>query len=250
MVQWHCWTRENPFYLYIILKNVKSMKKQNFIMACIAVLISCQCIAQTFSGESSVITYASGKVFSNPEKTVRIEITYDGIKVNGNLTYFNLEISVLNSSVALIKGYSLSNPDGTISFRLNSSTGCIIQGSDSYCSTSTTSSSSTPTDDNSKFIAKMPFSIHEKSRGIYPMTVATLTFERNGTAKYKGYTNDIKPCTWKVDGKKIKIYFMNGEIFSEDCSVVYTSDNKIGLLIKTTSGGYGNLGRNYEMYEE
>lgn len=217
------------------------MKKPLLFLLAINFLFVLNSFGQTFYGSSDVISYSQGKVFSNTDKSVKIQIGYDGITVNGNLAYFNLEISVLSTSVALIKGYSLSNPDGTISFRLNSSTGCIVQGGDSYCSTSTSSNSQTPTDDISKFIAKMPFSIYEKSNGMYAMTIATLTFESNGTAKYKGVSDEVKPCTWKVDGDKIKIY-MNGAAFLEDCTISYTSDGKIGLLIKTEQ-------RNYNMYE-
>jgi hypothetical protein len=118
------------------------MKTKLLTLLLLNIIFSINSFAQSFQSESSVITYASGKVFSNTDKTVKIEITYDGIKVNGNLAYFNLEISVLSTNVALIKGYSLSNPDGTISFRINNSTGCIVQGSDSYCATSSNSSNS------------------------------------------------------------------------------------------------------------
>jgi hypothetical protein len=213
------------------VKNYIMKKPLLFLLAINLLFVLNYSFGQSFNGSSDVISYSSGKVFSNTDKSVKIQIGYDGITVNGNLAYFNLEISVLNTSVALIKGYSLSNPDGTISFRLNSSTGCIVQGGDSYCSTSTNSNSQTPTDDIGKFTAKMPFSIYERVRMVGEPIYATLTFERNGTAKYEG-PSGVKPCTWEIAGDKIKIY-MNGAVFYEDCTIRYTSDGKIGLLIRT-----------------
>ena len=216
-------------------KKCKKYEKQNFIMACIAVLISCQCIAQTFSGESSVITYASGKVFSNPEKTVRIEITYDGIKVNGNLTYFNLEISVLNSSVALIKGYSLSNPDGTISFRLNSSTGCIIQGSDSYCSTNSTQinkgNSATIKD---RFNEAMPAYFSEEG------SMGTMNLGKNGVGGDKGFARmragEIKSWIIKNENDlELTIIGIDGKEFKELYKIVFF-DNNLLKLSKSVNG--------------
>lgn len=188
------------------------MKNQLLLLLAVNFLFVVNSYSQTFYGSSDVISYSSGKVFSNNDKTVKIQIGYDGITVNGNLAYFNLEINVLSTSVALIKGYSLSNPDGTISFRLNSSTGCIVQGSDSYCSTSSTSNTTSSTSDT---------------------TTAT-------SSKFKFQT--ILP-KWFVDGKKNTLRFDTfgtGTLFKADDTKVdfkWTVKNDNELVLTRVDNG-------------
>jgi len=121
------------------------MKKIPILLLILSLIISVNSYSQSFYGESDVINYSSSRIFSNMDNSVKIQIGYDGIKVNGNSAYFNLEITVLNSTTAIIKGYSVTNPDGTISFRINNTNGCIVQGGDSYCVSYTKQSSPTPT---------------------------------------------------------------------------------------------------------
>ena len=71
------------------------MKKQLLLLLAINFLFFLNSIGQSFYGLSDVISYTSDKVFSNTDNTVKIQIGYDGITVNDNLAYFNLEISVL-----------------------------------------------------------------------------------------------------------------------------------------------------------
>jgi len=175
------------------------MKKPLLFLLAINFLFVLNSFGQSFYGSSDVISYSSGKVFSNTDKSVKIQIGYDGITVNGNLAYFNLEISVLSTSVALIKGYSLSNPDGTISFRLNSSTGCIVQGSDSYCSTnnsSNTTSSTTTISSETKFLSILPRRFTARDNVNFEGN--RLSFEKSGTGVfYKTGSPEVK-FTWAL----------------------------------------------------
>ena len=191
-------------------KNI--MKKQLLLLLAINFLFFLNSIGQSFYGLSDVISYTSGKVFSNTDNTVKIQIGYDGITVNDNLAYFNLEISVLNTNVALIKGYSLSNPDGTISFRLNSSTGCIVQGVDSYCQSKGTSTNTSGTSLNTSatyidtsnltesFKTQLPMTFSVKPYKKYPEPI---TFQKDGTG-----INGSLSFTWKVlNSNEIEIEF-------------------------------------------
>ncbi len=181
------------------------MKKPLLFLLAINFLFVLNSFGQTFYGSPDVISYSQGKVFSNTDKSVKIQIGYDGITVNGNLAYFNLEISVLSSSVALIKGYSLSNPDGTISFRLNSSTGCIVQGSDSYCSTNSTSNTTTTTSSKTKFQTILPDNFVDGKNN-------RLFFETYGTGTlYKADGSQVKfKWTEKNDNELVLTRVENG----------------------------------------
>lgn len=211
--------------------------------------------AQNFYSSSDVILYTSGKLFQNTNGSVKISISENGISVNGNSEYFNIGVTVLNTTSAIITGQSLRNADGKISMRLNSSSGCITQDGESYCTVVTPSNSvkpandantfvweNNPTRDLNDFVGKMPFSIHEKFRDDRQVNLSTLTFEPNGTAKYTAYGAVEKgEITWKVVNNKIDIY-KNGQIFMQQCTVKYNSVGTIGLSIKTKD-------RNYSMFE-
>ena len=179
------------------------MKKQLLLLLAINFLFFLNSIGQSFYGLSDVISYTSGKVFSNTDNTVKIQIGYDGITVNDNLAYFNLEISVLNTNVALIKGYSLSNPDGTISFRLNSSTGCIVQGVDSYCQSKGTSTNTSGTSLNTSATYIDTSNLTESFKTQLPMSFKghsyrwSSKFEKDGTGTTESM-GSINSFTWKV----------------------------------------------------
>ncbi len=166
------------------------MKKSLLFLLAINFIFVCNSYSQSFYGASDVISYSAGKVFSSSDNTVKIQIGYDGITVNGNLAYFNLDINVLNTSVALIKGYSLSNPDGTISFRLNSSTGCIVQGGDSYCQTKGTALNNSNLTES--FKSQTPISFSDKKYN------HSFIFQKDGTGTATYFGRAQWPLTWKV----------------------------------------------------
>ena len=218
------------------------MKKQLLLLLAINFLFFLNSIGQSFYGLSDVISYTSGKVFSNTDNTVKIQIGYDGITVNDNLAYFNLEISVLNTNVALIKGYSLSNPDGTISFRLNSSTGCIVQGVDSYCQSKgtsiNTSGTSINTSKNTSGTSINTSNLTESFKTQLPMTYkysyasesSAYTFQKNGTgtANSSGIfgKDPPKPFKWKVlNSNEVEIE----STYKDDKNVVRISKEKLTM---------------------
>jgi hypothetical protein len=208
------------------------MKTKLLIFLLLNVTFFINSFAQSFQSESSVLTYASGKVFSNTDKTVKIEITYDGIKVNGNLAYFNLKITVVNSSIATIKGYSLSNPDGTILFSLNNSTGCIVQGSDSYC---VLASNQNTTIDNSstsnKFTSILPKSFFATENNIE----WTLSLNKNGIGTMKmGNISDYE-ITWSITDDNVLKIFNGGSSpwYTFQINFDYTDSP---YLLKATNG--------------
>jgi hypothetical protein len=207
--------------------------------------------AQNFSSYSDVLVYTSGKVFQNSQGNVKISINENGIQVNGNNEYFNIEISVISSTVAIIKGQSLRNADGTISMRLNSSTGCIYQDGESYCAVVRPTSivnSSTPTNNYSEdiktFIQKTPFSVNEKSRGRMPFITKTIKFESNGTGTYTESfgSNEVKQVTWKVSEDKYIDIYSAGKIFMKNCKITYDSHGSVGII-------YDNGTSNISMYQ-
>lgn len=217
------------------------MKTRQLLTTVLITFLAFNYFAQSFNSESSVITYASGKVFSNSEKTVRIEVTYDGIKVNGNLAYFNLEISVLNSNVALIKGYSLSNPDGTIVFRLNNSTGCIVQGSDSYCALSSSTSNTSTNEDSNNYSS---FTNEELNnfKSMLPCTFSNLngesiTLNPNGSGLLKTSSGSQNGINWSlkvtnVGTEEIKITVKkvaDGKIIINESTVGVITEKKAAI---------------------
>jgi hypothetical protein len=214
------------------------MKNQLLLFLAINFLFVVNSFSQSFYGSSDVISYSSGKVFSNNDKTVKIQIGYDGITVNGNLAYFNLEISVLSTSVALIKGYSLSNPDGTISFRLNSSTGCIVQGSDSYCSTNSTSNTTTTTSSKTKFQTILPDNFKdEKKNRLHFDTYGTGTlYKADGTeVKFKWTEkNDNELVLTRVDNSTTlyTLKLVLSGLYENDFRFTYLEQKSNGTVIK------------------
>jgi hypothetical protein len=227
-------------HFFCVTKTI-FMKTKLLTLLLLNIIFSINSFAQSFQSESSVITYASGKVFSNTDKTVKIEITYDGIKVNGNLAYFNLEISVLSTNVALIKGYSLSNPDGTISFRINNTTGCIVQGSDSYCATSSSNSNTSDSENNNNYSSYTNEDINN-FKSMLPSTFSNLngesiTLNPNGTGLLKTSSGTQNGINWSlkvtnVGTEDIKITVKkvaDGKIIINESNLGVITDNKAAI---------------------
>jgi hypothetical protein len=210
------------------------MKAKLLTFIVINFIFSFNYFAQSFNSESSVITYASGKVFSNSDKSVKIEITYDGIKVNGNLSYFNLEINLISSSIAVIKGYSLSNPDGTISFRLNSSTGCIVQGSDSYCFSNSNSSNSSASQNNNNYSSE----INEELNNIKSMLPSTfknlngesVTLNQNGTGLFKTKTGTEIKINWTTKITNVGVEEIKLTVKKVADGKILINESSIGII--------------------
>ena len=97
-------------------------------------------LAQTnFESESDVLAFLEGKIFYSTDQTVKVKIGYSstlntyGIILNGSTTYFNLEILILSPTKAIITGESLSNPDGKMKIRVNTTTDCLENEGSYYC---------------------------------------------------------------------------------------------------------------------
>jgi hypothetical protein len=194
------------------------MKNKLLLFLSLNFILVMNSFGQSFYGSSDVISYSSGKVFSNSNNSVKIQIGYDGITVNGNLAYFNLEINILSTSLALIKGYSLSNPDGTISFRLNSSTGCIVQGGDSYCQTK--GSALNTSNLTESFKRQSPLSFSDKKFN------HSFIFQKDGTGTATYFGRAQWPLTWKV---------LNSNEVEIEISTKYSKDKFI-LSMGSTGG--------------
>jgi hypothetical protein len=110
-----------------------------------ALLICCFCFAQigfaqtNFESESDVLAFLEGKTFYSTDQTVKVKIGYSstlntyGIILNGSTTHFNLEILILSPTKAIITGESLSNPDGKMKIRVNTTTDCLENEGSYYC---------------------------------------------------------------------------------------------------------------------
>lgn len=110
-----------------------------------ALLICWFCFAQigsaqtNFESESDVLAFLEGKTFYSTDQTVKVKIGYSstlntyGIILNGSTTHFNLDILILSPTKAVITGESLSNPDGKLKIRVNSTTDCIENEGSYYC---------------------------------------------------------------------------------------------------------------------
>lgn len=92
-----------------------------------------------FQSESDVLTYLDGKTFYITDQTVKVEISYSGtmgtygIILNGTATHFNLDIVILSLTLAVVSGESLSDPDGKMKIRVNSTTECLENEGSYYC---------------------------------------------------------------------------------------------------------------------
>ena len=146
--------------------------------------------AQNFSSYSDVLVYTSGKVFQNSQGNVKISINENGIQVNGNNEYFNIEISVISSTIAIIKGQSLRNADGTISMRLNSSTGCIYQDGESYCKSSQVTINTSNLSSSFSMILPKDFSNSQYNH--------SFSFQKDGTGTAIFSGRAEWPLSWKI----------------------------------------------------
>jgi hypothetical protein len=115
------------------------MKKPYLLLFCLFFL-SKQGFGQTnFESESDVLTYLDGKTFYSTDQTVKVKIGYSstlgtyGFILNGTATHFNLTIIILSPTRAVITGESLSDPDGKMKIRINSTTDCVENEGSYYC---------------------------------------------------------------------------------------------------------------------
>lgn len=88
---------------------------------------------ERFSDEAGVFQYLMGNRFRHSNGAVVTISTYDGVAINGRQAFFNLEITVLSSTRAVIRGESVSNPDGMVTLYLDTTTGCLDNSGDMFC---------------------------------------------------------------------------------------------------------------------
>jgi hypothetical protein len=115
------------------------MKKIYLLLICF-LLFTNRGFGQTnFESESDVLTYLDGKTFYNTHQSVKVKIGYSstlgtyGFILNGTATHFNLTIVILSPTRAVITGESLSDPDGKMKIRINSTTDCVENEGSYYC---------------------------------------------------------------------------------------------------------------------
>ena len=115
------------------------MKKIYLLLICF-LLFTNRVFSQTnFESESDVLTYLDGKTFYSTDQSVKVKIGYSstlgtyGFVLNGTATHFNLTIVILSPTRAVITGESLSDPDGKMKIRINSTTDCVENEGSYYC---------------------------------------------------------------------------------------------------------------------
>ena len=86
----------------------------------------------TFDDDQSVYIYLSGKTFYSANRSARVSID-NVVHINGEDAYYNLTIRKLSSSVGVVKGQSMNNPDGTITIYVYPQRGCITNSGDEFC---------------------------------------------------------------------------------------------------------------------
>ncbi len=86
----------------------------------------------SFDDDQSVYIYLSGKTFYSANRSARVSID-NVVHINGEDAYFNLTIRKLSSSVGVVKGQSMNNPDGTITIYVYPQRGCITNTGDEFC---------------------------------------------------------------------------------------------------------------------
>ena len=114
--------------------------KKLYLLVCCLLVLTIKGFGQTnFQSESDVLTYLDGKTFYSTDQTVKVKISYSGtlgtygIILNGTATHFNLDIVILSPTRAVVTGESLSDPDGKMKIRVNSTTECLENEGSYYC---------------------------------------------------------------------------------------------------------------------
>jgi len=88
--------------------------------------------ALSFTDDESVSLYLEGKTFHSGDNTARVSID-NFVWINGNQAYYNLSIRKISLNLAVVKGESLTNPDGTITIYVDCQKGCITNAGYEYC---------------------------------------------------------------------------------------------------------------------
>jgi hypothetical protein len=119
--------------------HLQKMKKIYLLLICF-LLFTNRGFGQTnFESESDVLTYLDGKTFYSTDQSVKVKIGYSstlgtyGFILNGTASHFNLTIVILSPTRAVITGESLSDPDGKMKIRINSTTDCVENEGSYYC---------------------------------------------------------------------------------------------------------------------
>ena len=114
--------------------------KKLYLLVCCLLVLTIKGFGQTnFQSESDVLTYLDGKTFYSEDQKVKVKISYSGtlgtygIILNGTATHFNLDIVILSPTRAVVTGESLSDPDGKMKIRVNSTTECLENEGSYYC---------------------------------------------------------------------------------------------------------------------
>ena len=135
------WKKVNGTLLISIDINLhlQKMKKIYLLLICF-LLFTNRGFGQTnFESESDVLTYLDGKTFYSTDQSVKVKIGYSstlgtyGFILNGTASHFNLTIVILSPTRAVITGESLSDPDGKMKIRINSTTDCVENEGSYYC---------------------------------------------------------------------------------------------------------------------
>ena len=115
------------------------MNKIYLFLICLLLMVNKGFAQTNFESESDVLTYLDGKTFYSADQTVKVKIGYSGtlgtygIILNGTATHFNLSIVILSPTRAIITGESLTDPDGRLKIRINSTTDCVENEGSYYC---------------------------------------------------------------------------------------------------------------------
>ena len=86
----------------------------------------------SFEDDQSVYAYLADKTFYSANRSARVSID-NVVHINGEDAYYNLTIRKLSSSVGVVKGQSMNNPDGTITIYVYPQRGCITNSGDEFC---------------------------------------------------------------------------------------------------------------------
>ena len=114
--------------------------KKLYLLVCCLLVLTIKGFGQTnFQSESDVLTYLDGKTFYSADQTVKVKISYSGtlgtygIILNGTATHFILELVILSQPRAVRTGEYLSEADGKMKIRVNSTTECLENEGSYYC---------------------------------------------------------------------------------------------------------------------
>ena len=84
-----------------------------------------------FTDDQSVSQFLSYRTFYSVDRSISIQIS-NVIQINGQSAYYNLSYRMISSTVGMVKGESMTNPDGVITIYVYPQSGCIESSGDKY----------------------------------------------------------------------------------------------------------------------